>query len=400
MKRRVATSAFAVVLAGAIGVAVVVSAAILARPAHRGPRADGLEPKQALLVRDVRSKILRGYYRPVPGSLLRAKTVDGLIASLRDPYTRYLTPSEYESLRNRTARAYSGIGLTVGPSRGGLIVTSALEGPARDAGIRRGDVIVRIDGRPAETVPFSRSLALIKGEQGTLVHLTVRRPVEGVIRFTVMRREIAAPSLRSRMIVARRTRVGYVRLLSFPANAADRLADATGALVHQGARALIVDVRGNPGGLLDQAVRSVSLYLDDGVVCTLAGAHQPRRAYAVDGTATYPRLPLVVLVDGGSASAAEILASALGDHHRAVVVGERTYGKTSVQSVFALGNGGALRLTTATYRTPAGDDIVDTGVVPDVIALDDPLTRPDEGVLAGERVLLNALGTQTIPRRK
>jgi carboxyl-terminal processing protease len=319
---------------------------------------------------------------------------------LRDPYTRYLTRSEYESLRNRTARAYSGIGLTVGPSRGGLIVTSALEGPARDAGIRRGDVIVRIDGRPAQSVPFRRSLALIKGEQGTLVHLTVRRPVEGVIRFTVMRREIAAPSLRSRMIVARRTRVGYVRLLSFPANAADRLANATAALVHDGARGLIVDMRGNPGGLLDQAVRSVSLYLDDGVVCTLEGAHQPRRSYAVNGTATYPRLPLVVLVDRGSASAAEIVASALGDHGRAVVVGERTYGKTSVQSVFTLANGGALRLTTATYRTPAGDDIADTGVVPDMLAVDDPLTRPDEAVLAGERVFLHKLHAPAVPRPK
>jgi carboxyl-terminal processing protease len=189
-----------------------------------------------------------------------------------------------------------------------------------------------------------------------------------------------------------------VRLLSFPANAADRLADATEALVRHGARALILDVRGNPGGLLDQAVRSVSLYLDNGVVCTVEGAHQARRAYAVSGTATYPRLPLAVLVDHGSASAAEILASALGDHRRAVVVGERTYGKTSVQSVFRLENGGALRLTTGTYLTPAGDDIVDAGVAPDVAAVDDPLTRPDEAVLAGERVLLHKLPTAAVQR--
>jgi carboxyl-terminal processing protease len=200
------------------------------------------------------------------------------------------------------------------------------------------------------------------------------------------------------MIVARRTRLGYVRLVSFPANAADRLADATASLARHGARALIVDVRGNPGGLLDQAVRSVSLYLDNGVVCTVEGAHQARRTYAVSGTATYPRLPLVVLVDHGSASAAEILAAALGDHRRAVVVGERTYGKTSVQSVFRLENGGALRLTTGTYRTPAGDDIVEAGVAPDVAAVDDPLTRPDEAVLAGERVLLHRLRTAAVQR--
>lgn len=357
------------------------------RPAARALPPSAIEQVEE----EVREELANAYYRAVDPAVLDAQSIGDMLDALHDPYTEYLDPEEYQSLRNRTARSYSGVGLTVGPGKEGLIVTSALAGPAREAGIRRGDLIVRIDGRPARKLSFERSLALIKGEEGTFVRLTVKRPNAGTMQFTVVRQEIAAPALRWRLIKVRKTGIGYLRLLSFPGSAAERLEQATTALVEKGAKALILDLRDNPGGLLGQAVRIVSLFLDEGVVCTIDGEHQERRVYEVSGTATYSGVPLAVLVDSGSASAAEIVAAALADHGRAVVVGERTYGKTSVQSVSLLSNGAALKLTTATYRTPSGADIIGIGLEPQLKALDDPLTRPDEAVVAAEKALLEQI---------
>jgi carboxyl-terminal processing protease len=396
MRRAVWTCVVLVLLAGAFGLGVLafdrdVQSQLSTAPATRPAPQLRAVPKAEELRREVARVLAGSYYRPVDSSVLGKASVGAMIAALGDPYTEYLSPAEYASLRNRTARTYSGVGLTVGQAGEGLIVTSALDGPAREAGIRRGDIIVRIDGRPARRLTYDQSLTLIKGEVGTLVHLTVKRPDTGVIHFTVVRQRIPAPSLRSRIIRVAGTRIGYVRLLAFPGNAADRLDAAAERLVSRGAQGLILDLRGNPGGLLGQAVRSVSLFLADGVVCTVEGRHQARRVYGVSGTASLPLLPLVVLVDRGSASAAEIVAAALADHRRATVVGERTYGKTQVQSVTLLSNGAALKLTTATYLTPLGTDLVGRGLVPKVVAVDDPLTPPDEAVVAGEKSLFAEL---------
>jgi carboxyl-terminal processing protease len=400
MRRAVAISAVVLLLGGAFFLGLFVlgrSAPESARiiPLAKGPAVPRLGLSQAeRLKHEVRRVLYDSFFRPVGPEILVPESIEGIVASVGDPYADYLSPAEYASLRNRTARSYSGVGLTVGPASGGLIVTSALHGPARDAGIREGDVIVRIDGQPSGS--YEQSLALIKGEPGTLVRLTVRRPDEGVIRFTVIRRPIDTPSLRSRMISVRKTKIGYVRLLSFPASAADRLEEATGALIRKGAQAMIIDLRGNPGGLFGQAVRSVSLFVGEGVVCTIEGEHQARRVYEVSGSARYPTVPLAVIVDRLSASAAEIVAAALGDHRRAVVVGERTYGKTSIQSVAVFSDGSALKLTTATYRTPSGADIVGRGVEPGVDAVDDPLTPYDEAVVGAEGAVLDALRAQVV----
>lgn len=348
-------------------------------------------PRVSAVTHEVRRLLLDAYYRPVEPTILVQESVEEIIEDLGDPSTQYLEPDEYASLRSRTAGTYSGVGLNVGQAREGLIVTAALEGPAREAGIRKGDVIVRIDGRPARHMTYAQSLALMKGEEGTVVRLAVRRPDAGVMRFTVVRQRIASPSLRYRMITVHQTEVGYIRLMAFAANAAERLETASTRLVENGAKGLVLDLRGNPGGLLDQAVRVVSFFLGEGVVCTVEGEHQERRVYRVSGRPHRPKLPLVVLVDRGSASAAEIVAAALGDHRRAVVVGEPTYGKTSVQSVVRLSNGAALKLTTATYRTPKGEDIVGRGLAPGVAVTDDPLTPYDEAVIVAEDVLFAEL---------
>jgi carboxyl-terminal processing protease len=343
------------------------------------------------LIDEVRADLVRSYYRWIDPAVLREPTIDLMLEGLDDPHTEYLTPAEFRVLTERTEGSYSGIGLTVGPTEDGLVVTSALHGPARKAGIREGDVIVRIDGKPAGRMPFERSLALIKGEKGTPVKLTVKRPRKGTIEFQVVRQEIDVPPIQSKLLRSGKRKIGYIRVLSFPVGTAGQLERAASRLVELGAQGAVLDLRDNPGGLLSQAVDVVSLFLEEGLVCKTDGAHQEFRSYPVEGTATQPTLPLVVLVNNGSASAAEIVAAALAENGRAALVGDNTFGKTSVQSLEPLSNGGALKLTTAKYVTPRGVDLSESGFRPKIRALDDPLTKPDEGLSVARRTLLRVL---------
>jgi carboxyl-terminal processing protease len=343
-------------------------------------------------VAEVRQELSENYYRALGRGVLAKRTIPELLEALGDPNTQYLSAAEYTSLKNRTARSYSGVGLTVEPSRAGLVVTSAIRGPARHAGVRPGDIIVRIEGRPAGRLTFDQSLNLIKGEKGTVVHLTVRRK-SGRVSFTVVRSDVAVPSLSARLVSYDGAKLGYLRLLSFPDSSAQRVHDATKELVDRGAKGVILDLRDNPGGLLTEAVRTTSVFLDKGVVCTVSGLHQDETVYEVSGGADFPALPVIVLVNGGSASAAEIVAAALADNKRAEVVGKRTYGKASVQSIRPLSAGRALKLTTATYLTPSGADLAGHGIRPEVRATDDPLTRRDEMLRAAEHVLARQLAT-------
>lgn len=342
--------------------------------------------KPLALIDEVRADLASEYYRWIDPAILREDTVDGILKRLDDPHTDYLSPAEFVALQERTEGSYSGVGLTVGPARGGLVVTSAFDGPARAAGIRKGDVIIRIDGKPVLRLPFRQSLALIKGENGTIVDLVVHRPDAGRIRFQVMRQQIDVPPIQAHLLETRQGKIAHIRLLSFSDGTASRLELATKRLLARGATAAILDLRDNPGGLLSQAIETVSVYLTDGVVCQTDGAHEEYHSYRVTGDAAYPDLPIVVLVNRGSASAAEIFAAALHENGRAKLIGDRTFGKASVQSIEPLSNGGALKLTTAQYVTSQGLDISGVGLRPQVRALDDPLTRPDEALAAARRV--------------
>jgi carboxyl-terminal processing protease len=340
------------------------------------------------LIDEVRAELESSYYRWIDPVVLERPTVRAILAGLDDPHTDLLTTAEYESLRQDTEGTYSGIGLTVGPGRLGLVVTSAPPGPAREAGIRKGDVIVNVDGEAIARLPFEHALALVKGEPGTAVNLVVRRPTKRKpLDLVVVRREIEVPPLSARLLATKRAKLAYIRVFSFPAGAAERLEQATSQLVEQGATGAIIDLRDNPGGLLSQAVDVASVYIQDGIVCRTDGLHEEAHEYRVTGVATHRSLPLVVLVNGGSASAAEIVAGALVDHDRATLVGERTFGKASVQTIAPLRAGGALKLTTAKYLTPAGADITDLGLEPSVIAADNPLTERDEGLQIARRTL-------------
>jgi carboxyl-terminal processing protease len=341
------------------------------------------------LIDEVRSELASAYYRWIDPDVLERSTVRGILAGLEDPYTDLLTDAEYESLREHTEGTYSGIGLTVGPSRTGLVVTSAAPGPAREAGIRKGDVIVRVDNQPVASLSFESALALISGDAGTAVKLTLERPTKRKpLELVLVRREIEVPPISARLVTVKKEKLAYIRVFSFSAGAAERIEQATSELVERGVTGAIVDLRDNPGGLLSQAVDTASVYIKDGLVCRTDGLHEEEHEYRVTGVATHPGLPLVVLVNGGSASAAEIVAGALADHDRAVLVGERTYGKASVQSIAPLLGGGALKLTTAKYLTPAGADITGLGLEPSVVAADDPLTQRDEGLQIARRTLV------------
>lgn len=360
----------------ALGLAVVSM-----RDGARDPRAAlGLHDPPRDLIDEVRAELVTGYYRDVPASVLARDSVEGLIAELDDPYTEYLSPREYAALQNRTAPSYWGIGLTVRRGSGALIVKAAPQGPARAAGIRSGDRILSIDGKRVRRLALERSIQLMRGREGTPVEVTVRRPRAGTLTFKLEPGEIELPAVRSRVVAHGRTKLGYVRILTFRAGAAEDLESHATDLVERGAKGIVLDLRRNPGGLLSEAVGAVSVFLERGVVCVTDGEHRARRIYDVTGDAPLADLPLVVLVDGATASAAEVVAAALRDHHRAAVVGRRTYGKGFVQSVSELSDGGALKFTSAIFLTPGGDDLTKRGLVPGVRALDAKRTRADEAL--------------------
>jgi carboxyl-terminal processing protease len=251
--------------------------------------------------------------------------------------------------------------------------------------VQVGDTIVSIAGKPTANLSMSYALSRILGPSGTRVHLELSR---GTMKLDlrIRRALIKTPAVHSRLLSYAGRRWGHVRLSGFRIGASVVLGREIRMLERHGAAGIVLDLRQNPGGLLDQAVAVSSLFLDRGVVVSLVGRHEPREVFrTVGGLAT--RLPLVVLVDRYSASAAEIVAAALRDHNRATIVGERTFGKALVQSIDPLGNGAALELTIARYYTPSGGDISNVGVAPQIVARDNPATLQDEALATSLKVL-------------
>jgi carboxyl-terminal processing protease len=349
------------------------------------------DPRTSAIAEEVRYALRTSYYRHVEDDVLAGRSVKAILAALDDPYTEYLSQAEYGLYESSTSGRYTGVGLHILAAKHGLRVTSVFEGPAKEAGMKRGDLILAIDGRSVEGMRFGLALTLMQGAAGTTVNLAVKRRELGTLRFTLVRQELPAPSSRVKMLRAGGANVGYVRLLSFTERTSTDLRASARQLVQAGAGGLVLDLRDNPGGLLIEAVRTVSLFLEEGVVCTTEGVHQARREYEASGSTAFADLPVVVLVNRGSASASEIVAAALAEHGRAVVVGQRTYGKAAVQSLRELSNGGVLKLTTATYKTPRGRNLFGTGFRPHFRAIDDPATPSDEALLAAQRAALQAL---------
>lgn len=361
---------------------------------RQAPTAAVLPPERpATTLRDeVLATLRESYYRPLPIETLQARSVRGVLGALGDPYTEYLPPSAYQELIAHEQNNFTGVGLALSAAPGGLAVVAALPGlPGSQAGIRAGDVITHIDDRPISGLRYRRAAKLLRGRPESAVKLRLTRPGEQVLDVTVVRRRLSLPVVLKRTLRRAGKVYQYLRLPQFVNGSSDAVRSVSQRAAHDGRAGLILDLRGNAGGLLDEAVEVVRVFQRGGVVVSTHGLHEPTQVYSADGE-PIRGLPVVVLVDGSTASAAEVVAGALQRAHRAVVVGVRSFGKGTVQAVRPLPGGSALKLTVAVFRLAGGKVVNRRGVHPDVAALDLPETSADEAIRAALQVLRHGGG--------
>ena len=315
---------------------------------------------------DVMSRIKQDYVEPVKDKKLLEDSIRGMLAGL-DPHSAYLSPEEFKELRIGTTGQFGGLGIEV-TMEGGLVkvVAPIDDTPASRAGIKAGDLIIRIDDKPVKGLSLNDAVKLMRGKPGTDIKLTIVREGEPeTIEMTITREIIRTKSVKSRSL---EPGFGYVRISSFQSRTATDLLKAISELQDKETlKGLVLDLRNNPGGVLNGAVGVSDAFLDDGLIVYTKGrvADSNMKYTATPGDALNGK-PLVVLVNGGSASASEIVAGALQDHKRAIIMGRKTFGKGSVQTIQELRNGGAVKLTTARYFTPSGRSIQAQGIEPDI----------------------------------
>lgn len=312
-----------------------------------------------------------------------------MLGKLEDPYTRFMTPEEFRNMQIDTSGELTGVGIQLSQDEETkeLVVVSPIEDtPAFKAGVQSRDVILKIDGASTEGMDVNDAVQLIRGPVGTEVNLTIRRD-EKVLEFTLTRDRIEIHSVRYEYRKEGATPIGYVRLTQFSANAAPEMQDALQELEQQNVAGYILDLRSNPGGLLKASIDIARMWMGNGTIVSTVN----RRGIVHEEAANAHSLtakPLVVLVDGGSASASEILSGALQDNHRATLVGTQTFGKGLVQSVNRLGDGSGLAVTIAKYLTPSGRDINKLGIEPDIIV---DLTEAQQEELGNNRDLIGTV---------
>jgi len=334
------------------------------------------------ILEEVREYLRRYYVDPLPAESLDKSTVEELIAGLSDPYTVYLGPQEYAQFLESLWGTFSGVGIRLDKVGDYITVVAPLAGsPAERAGVKAGDRILAADGHSLVGASVEKALTLIRGEPGSAVVLTLERPGGGRFELRLVREVIEIPSVSWELLPEG---IGYLRLEEFGTATAEEAARALSELVPD-SRGIILDLRGNSGGLLDVAVEVAAQFLPPGPVVQVVDREGEPEALEAEGGRRV-RLPLVVLVDHFTASAAEIVAGAVQDYRIGLLVGERTFGKGSIQSVFELSNGGALKLSVARYRTPLGREVDGKGLVPDYEVAD----REEQEALA-RRLLLAGL---------
>lgn len=314
---------------------------------------------------DVRQELLSRNYTSHAEAY---QTLVRMLNRLDDPYTRFMTPDEYQALSVQTSGEVSGIGVRLQVDRPTqqLIVVEVLENsPAQDAGIQEGDRVLEIDGQSTVGMSVDDASALIRGEVGTDIEIRISRNGLFEQRYTIARAQIEVPNVFSAVKQEGRNRVGYIRLNEFSAHAAEQMEAAIATLSEQQVDGFVLDLRGNPGGLLRASIDISRMWIDRGTIVQTVYRDGVSEDALATGTALTD-LPLTVLVDHHSASSSEILTGALMDNRRATVVGSQTFGKALVQSVYGLSDGSGLAVTVAHYYTPAGTDISSTGITPHV----------------------------------
>ncbi len=313
------------------------------------------------VVNEAIERVAHDYYRPVSKSALSSSSIGGMISSLKDPYSTYLSPHEYQSFDQPAS--FAGIGVSVDPKPGGLEVVRVFDtSPAQRAGLKVGDMIVGVNGRSLHKLPPNTAVALIKGPPGTNVKLTVKPPGAAPRSFTITRATISEPVVASEMRTVHGVKLGWVYLATFSEGSHGELYDAVQGLLKQGARGLVFDLRADGGGLVSEARLVASIFVPSGVIVTTRGRSQPTTVLTAAGGAIPTSIPVVVLVDHDTASASEIVTAALQDHHRATVVGTHTYGKGVFQELEPLSGGGAIKITVGEYYTPNGRNLGGGGV--------------------------------------
>jgi carboxyl-terminal processing protease len=355
---------------------------------------EGSLPDQA------REAIETNYFREVDPAALEGSSVRGMVDELRrrydDRFSHYFGPKALEEFETATSGEFSGVGLTVSEVERGLRVATVLpDTPAEEAGVLEGDVIVAVDGESISGKPADVAVASIKGQPGTEVELRIVSGEDGERRdLTLERAEVRVPAADGRIIRVRvdgePKKVAYVRFATFSEGAHGELRSTIERLDREGAEALVLDLRGNGGGRLNEAVLASSLFVEDGLIVSTETRSQGDTEYDAVGKAL-PERPTVVLVNRDTASAAEILSAALSDYDLATLVGTRTYGKNTVQEVLRLPGGGALSLTIGEYLTADGESLALRGVEPDLPGSDDPETAPDEALRAGRAQIAELL---------
>jgi len=357
------------------------------------PLRDVFVDDSAGLTAEASELIEANYYREVPHAELIDSSLQGMVRGLRrryrDRFTEYFSPSILARFNEELEGRFSGIGLAVSDVTRGLRVERVFpRSPAERAGIEVGQTIVSVDGRSIAGLNSTAATARIKGPEGTEVVVGVLPRRNGEVReLRLTRAEVRVPVVERRVETVGSERLGYLRLAAFSSGAHGAVRNAVRRLQRQGVRGLVIDLRANGGGLLQEAVLTASVFLPEGeVVVSTRSRTQGEAVYETEG-GNLPPLPLAVLIDRGTASAAEILTAALADEGGAEVVGRRSFGKGVFQQEVELSNGGALKLTVGEYFTPDGQNLAGRGIQPDVVAADAPGTRRDEALARALRVL-------------
>ena len=318
---------------------------------------------------EVLEKIKKDYVDDVDQADVIDSAINGVLQSL-DPYSAYMSPELFKEMQTDTRGEFGGLGIEIGMEAGVVKVISPIDDtPAEKAGIKAGDYIVKIGKEQVQGKSLMEAVKLMRGPVGTSIDLTVRRKnIKKPLEFKIIRKVIEVRSVNSE-IIGEKKDLGYIRLKSFNENSDKQILTSIKKFeTNSKIKGYVIDLRNNPGGLLTQAINITDFFLNDGEIVSTKGRKiaETRKFFARKGDETKGK-PLVILINNGSASASEIFAGALKDHKRAIILGESSYGKGSVQSIIPLRNGGGMRLTISKYYLPSGKSISEVGVTPDIL---------------------------------
>lgn len=340
---------------------------------YSGVRADDATYQGLSNFTRVLDLIERNYVEEVDSQELTNSAINGMLKTL-DPYSAYLSPERYRELEIGTSGEFGGVGMEVSVENGVITVIAPIEGtPAEKAGIKPRDQIIEIDGQPTEGMVVQEAVKLLRGPRGSSVNVTIKREGEKEPRvITLVREQIVVKSVKSRLL---QNGIGYIRVTQFQDHTSQELTEALQELRAQNGGELsgvILDLRNNPGGLLAEAIDVVDEFIDNGLIVSVKGRFPDQsREYYATKNGEFREFPIVVLVNEGSASASEVVAEALQDSKRAVILGSKTFGKGSVQTIIKLEDGSGLKLTTAKFYAPSGRSINEIGVTPDIAVVNE-----------------------------